>query len=332
MKRQFVTLCVLSAIALNLSACGEKMEMDTQIKNDKGIASIDSQNETTTIMETDITEKIQFSDEVKTSIESTDNATTNNADEIPMIGGSDYEFSRKYIDKVYNLYLPSEVVGKEARDEWVNNVFLAKTPDEQEELPPVYQMITDLNISREDFEKVNEKYIEYPGMYFTEDIISALYQEDVNEMKRQLASPLALYHDGEVYTLDELSQTQNTRMAANIPADVMNEYLGYIERVCDENGVLKYMQEDIDGVKIKYQLYQEQAELNSETDVADIDSDTSVTDIDNFESEDVADVDSDTSVTDSDNFESEDVTSIAENDTETDITDVEELPFFPDEN
>ncbi len=83
-------------------------------------------------------------------------------------------------------------------------------------------------------------------------------------MKKQLVNPLALYYDGEIYTFDELSEAQNTQTAADISADVMSEYLGYIEMVCDESGILKYMQEDIDSVRKKYQLDSEQAGLNSD--------------------------------------------------------------------
>ncbi len=251
-KKRIAALCMLSAFALSLSACGDKTEMNISPNENQTVVSISESLETTVQKEND-----QNVTSVEDTIEATKKEETETSSEIPMIGGSDYTFSRKYIEKVYNIYLASQIVGQEARDEWVNNVLLVKSPEEQGALPTIYQMIHDLNIPKEDFIAENDKYVDYPGMYFSEDIISALYLEDIEEMKKQLVNPLALYYEGEIYTFDELSQSQNAQMAANIPADVMSEYLGYIETVCDENGILKYMQEDIDGVKMKYQLYQE---------------------------------------------------------------------------
>lgn len=259
MTKRIAILCMLSAFALCLSACGDKTEMIISPNENQTAASVSEYLKTPSETE----KSDQNAAFVEDIIETTQEDKTETPSEIPMIGGSDYAFSRKYIDKVYNIYMAAEVVGEEAENEWVNNVFLLKTPEEQEELPPIYQMIRDLNITKEDFIAENNKYVDYPDMYFSDDIISALYQEDVEEMKRLLASPLALYYDGEVYTFDELSQSQNARMATNIPADVMSEYLGYIEMVCDENGVLKYMQEDIDSVKMTYQMYQEQENDNT---------------------------------------------------------------------
>lgn len=163
------------------------------------------------------------------------------------MGGSDFTFSREFIDSVYNIYIVSQIVGQEARDEWVNNVYLKQTREEMCALPDLYQAIVALNVSREEFERENNKYIDYPGMYYTEDIIDALYLDDVEEMKRLLTNPFALYYDGEIYTFDRLSQ--DPKRAEDIPADVLNEYLYFIESVCQQEGLIKYMQEDIDRVR-----------------------------------------------------------------------------------
>ena len=73
----------------------------------------------------------------------------------------------------YNIYLATQIVGEEASEQWVND-YLAKPPEEQEGLPPIYQIIRDLNITREQFEAENEKYIGF-GNYFSQDIICLLY-------------------------------------------------------------------------------------------------------------------------------------------------------------
>ena len=176
-------------------------------------------------------------------------------------------------------------------------------------------MIHDLNISKEDFIAKNAENIDSPGMYFSEDIISALYLDDIEEMEKQLVNPLALYYDGDIYTFDELSQSQNARKAAKIPADVMNNYLGYIELVCEENGIMKYMQEDINRVKNTYQLAVEQAVIDSENELNEWENDT--TDFDNN------DMDYDENdVTDFDNNVSD----------EGDIFNPDELPLYSEEN
>ena len=69
------------------------------------------------------------------------------------------------------------------------------------------------------------------------------------EMKILLANPYALVYDGEIYTFNELSNTPATRSAPSIPADVMEEYLDYIESACNEAGILKYEQEKIDSLR-----------------------------------------------------------------------------------
>lgn len=296
---------MLSAFALSLSACDDKTSGITSPNENQAVTSVIENIKT--FGETE--KKDQQEASVENTIETTQKDETKS--EIPMIGGSDYAFSRKYVDKVYDIYLASQIVGQEARDEWVNNVLLVKAPEEQTEIPPLYQMIHDLNISKEDFVAKNAENIDSPGMYFSEDIISALYLEDIEEMKKQLVNPLALYYDGEIYTFDELSQSQNARKAAKIPADVMNNYLGYIELVCEENGVMKYMQEDINRVQNTYQLAVEQAMIDSENELNEWENAT--TDFDNNDTD----------------FEENEVPDFEDNSTDS-IDD--EIPFSPNEN
>lgn len=314
MKKKIIVICVLSAFALGLSACNDKADVLTPT-DERQVGTIVNEN-------VGVSDETQETDQRAASVEddtSTIPQKEETQNEIPRIGGSDYAFSRKYIDKVYDIYLASQIVGQEAREEWVNNVFLAKSPSEQVEIPPLYQMIHDLNISKEDFIAKNAENIDTPGMYFSDDIISALYLDDIEEMKKQLANPLALYYEGEIYTFDELSQSQNTRMTANIPADVMSNYLGYIELVCEENGIIKYMQEDIDRVQNTYQLAVEQDEINSESDVTDFDS--TETDFEENEMPDYNDTETD--------FEENEVPDFEDNSTGGFD---DEIPFSPDEN
>ncbi|MCM1329710.1 MAG: IseA DL-endopeptidase inhibitor family protein [Ruminococcus sp.] len=157
-------------------------------------------------------------------------------------------FDRKYIDEVYDIYMASEIVGRERSDDWVNSVFLAQSPDEQEDPPPLYQMIRDLDISEEDFRKKNEEYRDFPNMYFSEEIIRGLYSEE-DEMKRLLVNPCALYYEGEIYFYDGLAK--DPYLAANIPGEVIDGYFDFLEDVCEAAGDKKYMADGMNRVRLK---------------------------------------------------------------------------------
>lgn len=163
----------------------------------------------------------------------------------PPIGGSDTTFSREFIDEVYNLVVCDEAVGREVGDKWVNEVFLKLSPEEQNALPNVYMMIADLNIPREALEEANERL---GGDELQESTIDALYCGDIEEMKKALMCPLALYHEGEIYTFDEV----RAKRYDEIPKDIITDYLDFIESECDKNGTLKYDLELIEAARSLY--------------------------------------------------------------------------------
>lgn len=168
-------------------------------------------------------------------------------DEALPIGGGDYTFERKYVEEVENLYIAYQIVGQEARDEWVNNVYLKTSSEEMNELPALYRIIHDLNISKEDFIEENKNYVDYPGMYYSEEVIEALYLDDIKEMKKRLVNPTALYYEGEIYTFNGL--IQKPELTDNIPDDVLAEYLDFIYDVAEQIGEIKYMQDDINMLR-----------------------------------------------------------------------------------
>ncbi len=237
MKKQFIVISML--LAVTLSACSYINEKNVDSNVDE--SHVSESVEVSSVHEEDTTPiERQTSASVDEAGETNEEIST----EIPAIGGSDYTFLRKYIDEVYNIQLASEIVGKEARDEWVNNVFLKKSAEEQEAIPPIYQIIVDLEISKEDLIQKNN---ENGGIYLSAETIDALYQEDIEEVKKALMSPLALYHEGEIYTFEELSR--KTRMAVDIPTETLDEYFDFIEAVCEQNNLSKYMQESIDNAR-----------------------------------------------------------------------------------
>ncbi len=154
------------------------------------------------------------------------------------IGGSDYSFSRKYVDEVYDIHIVSLIVGREACDAWTNDVYLKLSAEEQDALPTLYLAIRDLEIAKEDLKKKNSEDTSSP---LSDYIIDSLYITDVEEMKQALKNPLALYYDGEIYTFDYLAHTENI----DLPSVTLAEYFNSIESYCDANGLLKYMLKEI---------------------------------------------------------------------------------------
>lgn len=248
MKKQFLALCVLSAVMLSScsngdTAAGENITVISNSgieSNDSKTEEVSAEQETTaseqkTEAEISASESETESTELETETETeavvgeTDTEIVNRIKSIDVSAYDKYSFVRKYDVKAENLYIISEIVGNEAESDWVDNVYLKKSDEERNALPAVYQAIVELGISEEDFRNKNEEYIDYPDMLISEEMLSALYSEDINEMKRLLADPWALYYDGEVYAFDEMYADPN--IVAGVPADVMNEYLDFIEAI-----------------------------------------------------------------------------------------------------
>ena len=267
MKKQFLLITML--LSMTLSACSYKStgEADADIAEtqftETGSTEVSHEEEVATnVSETAVSEEVEANvSETRISEEAAAESSEDTYAEAPAVGGSDYSFLRKYIDEVYNIHLASEVVGREACQEWVDNVLLKKSAQEQEAIPPIYQIIVDLEISKEDLIKKNN---ENDGIYLTAETIDALYLEDIEEVKKALMSPLALYHAGEIYVFEELSK--NTSKAVDIPTEILDEYFDYIETVCEQEGTIKYMQEEIDNTRMAYGIEVNHREDESLTD------------------------------------------------------------------
>ena len=226
-------------------------EIDISVTPDPDITIISIETDpTVTTTSDEISSTVSVSETYDTTSETHDTTEvteTEISDEPLYVGGGDTTFMQRYVGKVENLYIIDQIIETEVFDDWVENVYLAQSPEEQDKLPAVYQAIHDLNIPKEDFIAENEKLSDYSGMYFSEEVIDALYLEDIPEMKRRLVNPTALYYDGEIYTFDGL--LQDPQSGADIPNEVFNEYLDFIESVCEQEKLLKYMQNDIDSLR-----------------------------------------------------------------------------------
>lgn len=249
MKKQFLAICVLSAVMLSSCSNGDTTVGDMSVISNSGTENTAAETEETSAeqettasaekteaetsaaeSETESTElEAETESETKTAVGETDTEIVNRIKSIDTSAYDKYSFVRKYDSKAENLYIISEIIGYDAESDWVDNVYLKKSNEEMEALPAIYQAIVELDISEEDFRNKNEEYSDYPDMYFSEEMISALYSDDVNEMKRLLVDPWALYYEGEIYVFDKMYADPN--IVAGVPADIMNEYLDYIETI-----------------------------------------------------------------------------------------------------
>ena len=251
MKKYFFIFLILVFVILSTASC-KKSENTNVVPDQKQPSQSIEENEIQLPTSEDKTENgenqpLMSTEDNETQVPASEDEVTDTEQDIPpaqpAVGGSDYTFARKYIDEVYNIQVASEVVGREVRDDWVNNVYLKKSAEEQNLLPDIYQMIVDLKISKEDLIKKNN---EFDGIYLSDATIDALYLEDVEAMKQALMSPLALYYNTEIYTFDQISQNPQS---IDAPAEILSEYFDKIAEFCEQEGLTKYMQEEIDTAR-----------------------------------------------------------------------------------
>lgn len=156
-------------------------------------------------------------------------------------GGGWTFFNREYIDITYDIaYLGHlyngeiELIDPAKLTEWVNDVFLRKSVEEQNALPTMYQAIRDLGITKEKLIEVNDSRRALGDeMILSDKYIETLYLEE-SEMKKALINPLALCLDGKIYTWEEIKRIG----ADKFDGKVMEEYLDRVKFYCISNGLI----------------------------------------------------------------------------------------------
>jgi len=177
----------------------------------------------------------------KRQLEALDEA---NSDLLSAMGGGDPRFDLHYIEEVYNLAYLGVVYRGETPllepgilDDWVNNVYLKKSKEEQNALPTLAQAVIELAIPPDDFKAINDaRRKRGSGMVLDDKVIDALYAEEA-VMKEKLVHPLALYANGEVYSWNEVRALLNdSDFLHSIWHGDLWEYIFRIEGYCQENG------------------------------------------------------------------------------------------------
>ena len=167
-------------------------------------------------------------------------------------GGDDSTFNRKYVDVSYDIaYLGKvydgepEILPDGALKDWTENVFLKKSPEEQDALPVMYQAEHELGVTKDQLTALNDARKELGEyMILDDDYINSLYIEEEAEMKRALANPTALYYDSDIYTWNELNVVPAPDVVSRIPQDVMDAYIAGVISYLEKSEIMS--QEEIE--------------------------------------------------------------------------------------
>ncbi len=169
----------------------------------------------------------------------------------PVDTAVNYNLAREYQDITYNIaylgklyYGETPIISEEKLNDWVNNVFLKKTIDEQNALPTMVQAIRELGITREQLTALNEERKTLgDDMILTDEYISALFLDE-NEMKQKLMNPTAYMFDGVIYTWEKIVRMTSEELEAiGLDEKTLEEYVDRVIEYYTENKILdeKYL-------------------------------------------------------------------------------------------
>ena len=136
---------------------------------------------------------------------------------------------QKFIPEVYDLTPIYEILGEEKAAAAIADYY-SLICEERLALPPLYRLLHGMEITKEQLKKYNET----AENKLPDDVIEALYLDwmlvssKAERVKKALLGETSLFYDGYAYSLSEA-------ISANLPYDVMAEYLGSVEEYVKEN-------------------------------------------------------------------------------------------------
>lgn len=137
----------------------------------------------------------------------------------------------KFTEITYDIYTASDLIGRQAGEEWFYNVFLNQSVDDQNRTPILYQMVKYFGINKDD---LIDSYVKMYG-WDAKNIVEALYEPDENIMMLKVANPYALVFNGEIYTWFEILAAARNLLPeiyneiVNIPKEVFTQYFKQID-------------------------------------------------------------------------------------------------------
>lgn len=152
-----------------------------------------------------------------------ENTEAQEQEDVPQAIGGYSELNRHFIDPVYDIHYVIDLRGDMVYD-WADKIYKEMSREEVLSLPDLYRAIKEFDVTKEELISVKDPKL-------TLEIIDALYLEE-EEMKKALASDLALVYDGDVYCYydimglwgDEASKSTKSSLKKEIPESVKKEY------------------------------------------------------------------------------------------------------------
>ncbi len=132
------------------------------------------------------------------------------------------DFERYYPDELFNLYDLSKIVTWDDIYAAEEKLLKDNANFYNEQLPPLYLMIKELNIRKEDFAKVAEDISEEQIEWLFADV------DDVTIMKN-LKADWALYHEGRLYNIFELAELDKDLIIELRECGALSGIIAYFE-------------------------------------------------------------------------------------------------------
>ncbi len=131
------------------------------------------------------------------------------------------DFERYYPDELFYLYDLSKIVSWDEIYVAEQNLLKNNASFYNEQLPPLYLMIKELAISKEDFVKVADD--------ISEEQIEWLFATDEAVVMKHLKSDWAFYHEGRLYNIFELAELDKDLIIELRECGALNEFIAYME-------------------------------------------------------------------------------------------------------
>ncbi|MBQ2883041.1 MAG: hypothetical protein IJE43_04595 [Alphaproteobacteria bacterium] len=145
-------------------------------------------------------------------------------DNVDASGGGPEDFQRYYPDELFSLYNLSKLVT------WDEIYAAEKTLLENneyfynEQLPPLYLMIKELGVTKEEFIRVNDQ--------LNDEQIEVLFSNKKNEtIQRELKLDTAFFYKGRLYNIYELSALEPIQLKEMVDEGNMIDYLNVLESI-----------------------------------------------------------------------------------------------------
>ena len=131
------------------------------------------------------------------------------------------DFERYYPDELFSLYDLSKIVTWDEIYAAEQNLLKNNANFYNEQLPPLYLMIKELAISKEDFVKVADD--------ISEEQIEWLFATDEAGVMKHLKADWAFYHEGRLYNIFELAELDKDLIIELRECGDLNEFIAYME-------------------------------------------------------------------------------------------------------